>query len=111
MSTIKEKGETMKGFMSFIRQQGVVAIAVGFILATAISELVRALVQGIINPLIAAFVDVSSLNEQTSTVGDATILWGAVLGVFVNFLIIAAVVYWGVKALGLDKFDQKPKKK
>ena len=60
------------------------------------------LVDGVINPLIAALVDTSSLNANTVTVGNAVIEWGALLEVTINFLILAAVVYWGVKALKLD---------
>ena len=97
----------MKGFMDFIREQGAVGLAVGFILGGAISQLVEALVAGIINPLIAAVFDTASLASNTATVGDAVISWGAVVAVAINFVAIAAVVYWGVKGLGLDKADKK----
>jgi len=42
----------MKGFMDFIREQGVVGLAVGFILGGAVSKLVASLVTDIINPII-----------------------------------------------------------
>jgi large conductance mechanosensitive channel len=92
----------MKGFMKFVREQGVAGIAVGFILGGAISVWVTSLVNGIINPIIAALVDTSSLGANTVTVGGAVLEWGALLEVTINFLILAAVVYWGVKALKLD---------
>lgn len=99
----------MKDFMDFIREQGVVGLAVGFILGGAVSQLVEALVAGIINPLIAAVFDTSSLSSYTAEVGDAVISWGAVVAVAINFVVIAAVVYWGVKGLKLDKADKKSK--
>lgn len=92
----------MKGFMNFIREQGVAGIAVGFILGGVISAWVASLVDGIINPIIAALVDTSTLSANTVTVGGAVLEWGALLEVTINFLVIAAVVYWGVKALKLD---------
>ena len=88
--------------MKFIREQGVAGIAVGFILGGAISAWVTSLVDGVVNPLIAALVDTSSLSANTVTVGNAVLEWGALLEVTINFLILAAVVYWGVKALKLD---------
>ncbi len=32
-----------------------------------------------------------------------------ILGVIIDFLVIALVVYYGVKGLGLDKIDKKKK--
>ena len=43
----------MHGFMDFIRTQGVVGLAVGFILGGAVSKVVAALVTDVINPLSA----------------------------------------------------------
>ncbi|KKU45245.1 MAG: Large-conductance mechanosensitive channel-like protein [Microgenomates group bacterium GW2011_GWB1_46_7] len=42
----------MKGFLSFIREQGVMGLAVGFILGGAISKVVSSLVTDIVNPLV-----------------------------------------------------------
>jgi len=41
----------MKGFIEFVRDQGVVGLAVGFILGGAISKVVTSLVENIINPV------------------------------------------------------------
>ena len=43
----------MKGFIAFIREQGVVGLAVGFILGGAIAKMVTSLVNDMINPLIS----------------------------------------------------------
>ena len=94
----------MKAFLKFVREQGVAGIAVGFILGGAISAWVASFVDGIVNPSIAAVVDTSALGANTVTVGGAVLEWGALLEVSINFIVIAAVVYWGVKAL---KFDTK----
>ena len=40
------------GFLDFIREQGVVTLAVGFILAAAVTKTVNSLVIDIINPLL-----------------------------------------------------------
>ncbi len=98
----------MKGFMNFIREQGVVGLAVGFILGGAVSKVVAALVTDIINPLLGlAMGKVGGLKEAVLNVGSAKIMYGDLIGVVIDFLVIAAVVYFGVKWLKLDKLDKK----
>ncbi len=45
----------MKGFLEFIRAQGVASLAVGFILGGAVSDLFKSLIDNIINPLLVSF--------------------------------------------------------
>lgn len=98
----------MKDFVEFIRKQGVVGLAVGFILGGAISKLVSALVNDIINPVLSIFLGrVEGLKEASLVIGSIKILWGDFLASFVDFIVIAAVVYFGVKWLKLDKLDKK----
>jgi large conductance mechanosensitive channel len=99
----------MKGFISFIREQGVAGLAVGFILGGAISKLVSAVVGDVVNPLLGLVLGaVGNFKEAAITVGSAKILWGDLVSTLIDFLVIAGVVYFGVKATGLDKLD-KPK--
>lgn len=98
----------MQGFMDFIRNQGVVGLAVGFILGGAVSKMVSSLVDNIINPLIGALLGKVDLVDKAFNVGGVSLMYGAFISTLVDFIIIAAVVYFGVKALGLDKLDKKP---
>ena len=97
----------MKEFKEFIQEQGVVGLAVGFILGGAVSALVAGFVTGIIDPLIAWVFNTGNLAFQTAEVGDAELAWGSVVSLAINFVVVAAVVYFGVKKLGLDKLDKK----
>jgi len=98
----------MKGFLEFVREQGVVGLAVGFILGGAVSKLVAALVEDIINPILSLGLNnVANLKEAYLQVGAAKILWGDFLNVMIDFLVIALVVYFGVKWLKLDQMDKK----
>lgn len=98
----------MKGFLDFVREQGVVGLAVGFILGGAVSKVVSALVEDIINPVIALGLgSIENLSEAYLQVGAAKILWGDFLNVFIDFVVVALVVYFGVKWLRLDKMDKK----
>ncbi len=99
----------MKGFLEFIRTQGVVGLAVGFILGKAVSDVVASIVSDLINPIIGLalgrFGDLSALSLN---ILSSNIMYGKFLSILINFTIVAFVVYFGVKKLGLDKLD-KPK--
>jgi large conductance mechanosensitive channel len=100
--------EQWVGFMNFIRTQGVAGFAIGFILGRAISDLVGSLVNDIINPLIGlALTRFTDLSKLAVTIGESTIAYGKFLSLLINFFILAAVVYFGIKKLSV-KFD-KPK--
>ncbi len=98
----------MKGFLDFVREQGVVGLAVGFILGGAVSKLVTALVGDIISPILAlGMSNVENLKDAYIQVGAAKIMWGDFINVLIDFVVIALVVYFGVKLLKLDKADKK----
>ncbi len=98
----------MKGFINFIREQGVVGLAVGFILGGAVSKVVSAIVTDVINPLLSVVLGATG-NLETAYIplGNARIMWGSFLNSTIDFLVIALVVYFGVKLLKLDKLDIK----
>lgn len=98
----------LSGFMDFVRTRGVVGLAVGFILGGAISKVVTALVTDIINPLLGVILGAAGgLKEASLKIGGVEILWGDFLSVTIDFLVIALVVYYGVRVLGLEKLDKK----
>ena len=97
----------MKGFIEFVRKAGVVGLAVAFILGAAITKIVTSLVQDIINPLIGVVLGKVDLAHLSVSIGDARINYGAFIGNVIDFVVVAAVVYFGVKLLGLDKLDKK----
>lgn len=94
----------MSDFIRFIREQGVVGLAIGFILGGSISKVVSSLVNDIIQPAIGwAF---------GSLQGLAGLAWGPVMyGKFVaatlDFVIVSAVVFFIFKRLGIEKLDEK----
>ena len=85
-----------------------VGLAVGFILGGAVSTLVASLVKDVINPLLGIVLGkAGALSEASTAVGGAEILWGSLVVTAIDFAVIALVVYFGVKILGLDKLDKK----
>jgi len=96
------------GFADFIRKQGVVGVAVGFVLAGAVAKMVTALVTDIINPLIGLlFVHTESLKDAALQIGNSKIMWGDFVSTTIDFLIIALVVYFAIKLLGIETEKKK----
>lgn len=97
----------MKGFIEFIREQGIVGLAVGFILGGAVSKTVASLVDNIINPLVGLALGKVNLVDKAIIVGQTSIKYGAFITTIVDLIVICAVIYFGVKWIGLDKLDKK----
>jgi large conductance mechanosensitive channel len=101
----------MKGFINFIREQGVVGLAVGFILGGAISKVVTAIVNDLINPLLSVFMSAAGgIKTAFIPIGNAKIMYGDLISVIIDFLVVAMVVYFGVRGLKLDRLDKKKDK-
>lgn len=101
----------MKNFINFIREQGVIGLAVGFILGGAVSKVVSSLVNDIINPLISILLGPNqTLSKWSVQLGSSQILIGNFLAVLVDFIVIAFVVYFIFKGLGIEKLDKKKQK-
>jgi large conductance mechanosensitive channel len=101
MSRVKKQ---VHGFREFIKGQGVVSLAIGFILGGAISKFVSSLVTDIINPILNSVMGgIDDLDKQMITFGKAKIHYGSFLSNGIDFLVIALVVYLGVKLLKIDQ--------
>ena len=99
------------GFMNFIREQGVVGLAVGLAIGTATGASVKAIVDNLISPLVALMtqgVDLSKLAWDVQ-VGSETVKfgWGAVLSSLITLLATAFVVYLVIHLAKLDRLDKK----
>lgn len=85
----------IQGFKEFIMRGNVIDLAVAVVIGAAFTAVVTAIVDGIFNPLIAAFFNADSLaNSMVLPIGDAKLSFGLVLAAVINFLLIAAVVYF-----------------
>ena len=102
----------MKGFMDFVREQGVVGLAVAFILGGAISDTMKSLVNDVINPVLGLLLgNVDGLKDMSFMIGDAEVMFGSFVSTVIDFLVVAFVVYYIFKKLGLDKLDKEKKDK
>ncbi|MEO5627520.1 MAG: MscL family protein [Candidatus Saccharimonadales bacterium] len=102
----------LQGFVDFVREQGVVGLAVGIVLGAQIKTLVDSFVVSFVNPLLGLLLPGNgnlALKTLTINVGSkkAVFLYGAFLTQVISFMIVAAIVYYVVHGLKLDKLDKK----
>lgn len=96
-------------FVDFLRSQGVVGIAIGLILGAEVTRVVNAFITDLITPILGLLLGTNgSLSEAVLVIGPVSIMYGHFLTAVINFIIVAAVVFFGFKTLRLDKLD-KPK--
>lgn len=99
------------GFLTFVREQGVVGLSIGIVLGGAVTGLTKSLVADIISPLLSLVLGrVQDLQDAVIMINEVEVKWGSFVVQLIDFVIIAAVVYFAVKGLGLDRLDQKKNK-
>lgn len=97
------------GFKSFVMRGNVVDLAVAVVIGAAFGTVVTALVEGLLNPLIAAVFGQPDLTGVgVFTINDAEFSIGLVLGAILNFLVIALAIYLFV-VVPLNRLAQRRK--
>ena len=84
----------IKGFKDFISRGNVVDLAVGVIIGAAFKNIVDALVDGIINPLIAAVIGKPDFSDAfILTLNGTNVKFGILITAVINFLLMAFAIY------------------
>ncbi len=87
----------IEDFKKFINQGNVLDLAVGLVIGAAFAVVINAFVEGLINPLIGLILpNTGSLQEASFSISDSTFLYGSVILAIINFLAIAAAVFFVV---------------
>jgi large conductance mechanosensitive channel len=98
----------MKDFINFIKKQGVLGFAVGLILGGAVSNFVSAIVRDLIDPILGTVLgSANGLKSAILVLGPVQLLIGDLLSTFIDFIVIALVVYYAVRLLKLENSDKK----
>lgn len=110
---VKAKAKNqVDGFLDFIRSQGVIGLAIGLVLGVQVKALVDQIIKSFINPLLGLFLPgAGSLDKKQFVIQlgskKAEFLYGEFFSVLISFMAVALLVYFGFKALRLDKLDKK----
>jgi large conductance mechanosensitive channel len=86
----------LKGFRDFVLRGNVVDLAVAVVVGAAFTAIVNSFVTNILNPLIAATVGKPNFSYIVAKVGSGELKIGDFLNAVIYFVIVAAVVYFGV---------------
>lgn len=97
----------LNGFKDFIMRGNVIDLAVAVVIGAAFGKVVTALVDNVLNPVIAGLFrvpDLASFATWTINNGgtpgdltdDAIVSFGSLLNAFINFLLVAAAIYFAV---------------
>jgi large conductance mechanosensitive channel len=97
----------LKGFKEFIMRGNVIDLAVAFVMGLAFADVVKSVVDGLINPLIAAIFGKTDISKVWSfTINDANFSIGLILQAVLNFLFVAAAVYFLI-VMPLNKLAER----
>jgi large conductance mechanosensitive channel len=84
----------LKGFRDFVLRGNVMDLAVAVIIGAAFTAIITALTANIINPLLGAVVGKPNFDSLVGHLHGGEIKYGTFFTAVVNFLLIAAVVYF-----------------
>ena len=101
-----KKGEnTLKEFKEFISKGNIVDMAVGVIIGSAFGKIVTSLVNDIFMPIIGVIIGGLDFSNLSIKVGNSAIMYGSFIQNVVDFLIVAACIFFMIKVL--SKFKKK----
>ncbi|MFF8790268.1 large conductance mechanosensitive channel protein MscL [Streptomyces sp. NPDC015125] len=116
---MSESKGVLQGFKEFLMRGNVIELAVAVVVGAAFTNIVNAVVKGIINPIVGALgsqnldhyqsclTDTCAKDPKTGAFADGIyILWGSVLSAALTFLITAAVVYF-LMILPINKWKER----
>ena len=83
-------------FRDFILRGNIIELAVAFVIGVAFAALVNSLVDNLLMPIVAMLIGKPDFSELTFTINDAVFRYGAFLTDAIQFLAIAAAVFFFV---------------
>src|SRR5215471_18344724 len=99
----------LKGFRDFIMRGNVIELAIAFILGVAFNAVVQAFATGFIGGLIGAIGGTPDFSSWGFTVNHSKVVIGTTINAIINFLIVAAVIYF-LLVVPLNKLAERRKR-
>lgn len=103
------------GFFAFVREQGIIGLAVGLAIGAAAGAAVKQIVDGLIDPVVGFLIGGVNLEKLTWVVvapnddgtGGLVLAWGMVVSSLITLIATALVVYLAIHGAKLDRIDKK----
>ena len=97
----------LQGFKDFIMKGNVVDLAVAVVIGAAFAQVVNAVVDSVLMPLIAALFRAPSFDDWlVLDINGVLVKFGVVLTAVVNFLLVAAAIYFAI-VLPMNKMIER----
>ena len=90
--------DMLKEFKDFINRGDVVTIAVGLVMALFFAQIINAVVEGVIMPIISAIFGEENFAQIGFDIGDARISIGLVIQAIIIFIVVAFILFLIIKA-------------
>src|SRR5215208_3466172 len=84
----------LKEFRDFLFRGSIVELAVAFVMGLAFAALVNSLVDNLVMPIVAMIIGKPDFGDLTFTINDAVYRYGAFLTDVIQFVAIAAAVFF-----------------
>ena len=84
----------LKEFRDFLLRGNIVELAVAFVMGVAFAAVITSLVDNLIMPIIAMIIGKPDFSDLTFTINDAVFRYGAFITDVIQFLAIAAAVFF-----------------
>lgn len=99
----------LKGFRDFILRGNVIDLAVAVVIGAAFKDIVTAIVDDFITPLISAIGGKPDFSRFYITINHSKFLVGAFINTLISFIIISAIIYFFV-VVPMNKVMEKAKR-
>src|SRR6187549_3229799 len=86
----------LKEFKDFLLRGNIVELAVAFVLGVAFGALVNSFVNNLVMPIVAMIIGKPDFSDLTFTINDAVFHYGAFITDVIQFVAIAAAVFFFV---------------
>jgi len=86
----------LKEFRDFLLRGNIVELAVAFVMGLAFAAVVNSLVDNLVMPVIAMIIGKPDFSNLTFTINDAVFRYGAFITAVIQFVAIAAAVFFFV---------------
>jgi large conductance mechanosensitive channel len=86
-------------FRAFAFRGNLLELAVAVILGLAFNEVVQALVNGVLMPIVAAIFGQPNFNTLAIDIGEAKIRYGVFLTALVDFVLVALALFFIIRAV------------
>ena len=109
----KKVGKQVTGFTDFLREQGIVGLAVGLVLGIQVKAVVDQFMASFVTPLLGILLPGNegsfAAKSFILTIGGKSqkFVWGSFVISLLTLLIVAAIIYYAYKLLRLDKLAKK----